>query len=593
MQRNWIGKSQGVQVRLPIEGSGETLEIFTTRIDTIFGVTFVGLAPDHPLLKTIVPEGQRAQVSAACETILANPERGGSQGAPAGIFTGAFAVHPLTGERVPIWVTDYTLLSYGTGAVMGVPAHDARDHAFAKHFTLPIKAVVGGGPLPFEDEGPHLDSGPLDGLDVAAAKEVATGLIVAKGLGKRVTHYRLRDWLFSRQRRWGEPIPMVISAAGGATPVPLTELPVKVRSEGAPPDATIFPHLETNTMPQWAGSCWYYLRFLTPWNDEAPWRPEDEKHWVPIDLYVGGAEHATLHLLYARFWHKVLFDLGLVKSPEPFMKLVNQGMVLARSYRTASGKYVNPAEVKESAGLYATRAGESVAAKVEKMSKSKLNGTPPEEIIERHGADALRMFEMFIGPLEDNNVWDPAAIIGVRRFLDRLAGLCLDDPLPTEPTPRQKPRELIDRAILEMSTAIDSLRLNTCVSRLMILANELSEFRPLARDERRDLAKIVSPFAPHLAEEIWAKVGETGFVSRAEWPVVNVVPAARPRDVTVQINGKTKGALPLDPELAQDQERTVAAIRAEPKFSAALDAEIVKVIFVPGRLVNFVVRPKA
>jgi leucyl-tRNA synthetase len=522
---------------------------------------------------------------------------------------------------VPIWIADYVLMGYGTGAVFACPAHDERDHGFAKRFDLPIIEVVKGGNVDeaaWVEDGPHVNSEFMDGLNVAEAKKKIVEWLEAHGHGGFEVQYRLRDWLFSRQRYWGEPFPIVHTEDGEVIPVPEDRLPVELphldeflaTEDGRPPLArdpgwvnTTVPGSErpavreTNTMPQWAGSCWYYLRFIDPRNPNAFVDPAAEKRWMPVDLYVGGAEHAVLHLLYARFWHKVLFDLGLVSTPEPFMKLVNQGMITARSFRSAAGKYYYPEDVEKRGDDYYAKDGAGpLETQIEKMSKSRYNVTTPDQVIENHGADSLRLYETFIGPVEENAEWQTENIPGVRRFLDRTWRLLFPDEregprFAEDLEPDDRLDRLLHKTVKKVTEDIEGMHMNTAVSQLMIFVNEATQRDVLPRSVLETVIRLLSPFAPHIAEEMWHRMGHTESVSRAPWPEYDEAKTLDDQiDVPVQVNGKLRSVIQLARGTARDEAE--AAARDDAKVTANLEGKtVVKVIVVPDKLINFVVKP--
>jgi leucyl-tRNA synthetase len=631
-QRNWIGRSEGARVRFAVADTDEHFEVFTTRPDTLFGCTYATLAPEHPLVERIVSDAQRAAVAAYQAEVkkLSERDRIAQAEIKTGVFTGAYAVCPVNGERVPIWIADYVLMGYGTGAVFACPAHDERDHGFATRFGLPIVEVVKGGNVDeaaYIEDGPHVNSEFLDGLDIAGAKKRIVAWLEEHDHGRFEVQYRLRDWLFSRQRYWGEPFPIVHARDGEAVPLPEDRLPValphleefQALPDGRPPLArdedwgsTTDPRTgepawrETNTMPQWAGSCWYYLRFIDPKNSEAYVDSGAEKRWMPVDLYVGGTEHAVLHLLYARFWHKVLFDLGLVSTPEPFMKLVNQGMITARSFRSGK-KYFYPGDVEERKGDYYTRDGVGpLETQIEKMSKSRYNVTTPDEVIQNFGADTLRLYETFIGPVDEDAAWQTENIPGVRRFLDRTWRLLFqddgDEPRFTDEDVASTDPELdalLHKTVKAVTDQIDRLtrqgvynefKLNTAVSALMIFVNEASRRDTLPKSVLETLVKLLAPFAPHLAEEMWQNLGYTSSVTREAWPTYDEARTLYDQlEVPVQVNGKLRGLIQLSRGTSRDDAE--AAARADPKVTPHLmDKNVVKVIVVPDKMVNFVVR---
>ena len=625
MQRNWIGKSEGAEVTFQVQGTNESFTVFTTRPDTLFGATYCTLAPEHALVAKITTPAQKAAVDAYVAEAKNKSELVRKEEAKkkTGVFTGASAINPATGKPVPVWIADYVLASYGTGAIMAVPAHDVRDHEFAKTFGLPIVEVVQGGKdvqaEAFVEEGVAVNSGQLDGLKTLEAKKKMTAWLEEKGLGKKRVQYQLRDWLFSRQRYWGEPFPIIHLEDGSIATVPESQLPVelphvdeyKPTADGRPPlaragDAWLGVTLpdgrkgvrEVNTMPQWAGSCWYYLRYLDAKNGTQAWNAEIEKYWMPVDLYVGGVEHAVLHLLYARFWHKVLFDCGLVSTKEPFQKLFNQGMILAYSYRSESGKYFYPNEIDDREdGAYVKVTGEKVHKQVEKMSKSRFNVVSPDEVIEQHGADAMRLYELFMGPLEQVKPWQMSGVAGVARFLDRvwrlvvneetsaLAGKLTDAAADSEPE--------LNKALHKCIQAVEKdtlgLRFNTAISHMMTFANEATGAKTLPKAIARTFMTVLAPYAPHLAEELWSRLGGEGLVSIAAWPKFD---ASLVVDDTVtyavQVLGKLRTEVQAPINATEAEVRALA--EADPKMKPWLEGKTVKkFVFVPKRLVNFVV----
>jgi len=627
MQREWIGRSEGAEVIFKVQGRDESFTVFTTRPDTLFGATYCVLAPEHPLVEEIVADEQREAVARYVEAASRKKERDriADVKEKTGVFTGAHAINPVTGKPIPIWVADYVLASYGTGAIMAVPAHDERDFAFARTFGLPIVPVVkppdskGTGELKeaFTGEGIAINSGPYDGLTTAEFKERIIRDLEEKGLGRRKVQYALRDWLFSRQRYWGEPFPLIILEDGTVVPLPDDALPVELPEldeftptpDGEPPLAravewrrttdprTGKPALrEVNTMPQWAGSCWYYLRFIDPHNDRAPWDREKERYWMPVDLYIGGMEHAVLHLLYARFWHKVLYDLKLVHTKEPFKKLFNQGMILAWSYRDASGKYYSPEDVVEKGGKWFTKEGGiPLTRAVEKMSKSKLNVVNPDDMVDRYGADSLRLYEMFIGPLEASAPWQTEGIEGVHRFLQRAWRLFFegdDDALHSsivDEEPDEEMRRMLHKTIAAVTEDIEDLRFNTAISRLMEFVNFMTRRERRPRRVLETFIKLLSPFAPHLGEEVWHRLGHQESIAYVPWPEHD--PALLVEEVLtipVSVNGKVRARLEIP--TGTPPEEVEAQALAHPAVARHLDGRRPrKVIHVPGRMVNIVV----
>jgi leucyl-tRNA synthetase len=623
MQRHWIGKSIGAEIHFKVKDHDAKVEVFTTRPDTIFGCTYVVLAPEHSLVQAITTEEYKAKVSAYCEEVSKKSERDRISEAvdaeKTGVPTGAHALNPITGEEVPIWIADYVVGSYGTGAVFACPAHDERDYAFAKSFKLPIREVVSGGNIEEEaytGDGAHVNSQFLDGLNIAEAKEKICEWLTAESKGKQDIRYRLRDWLFSRQRYWGEPFPMVEREDGSVVPLPESALPVELpelteyrpTDDGRPPLARAEdwvkttdptsgkPALrETNTMPQWAGSCWYYLRFISPKLDSAAWDPDEEKYWMPVDLYVGGAEHATLHLLYARFWHQVLYDLGLVSTPEPFQRLFNQGMIHATSYRDQRGKYYYREQVEERDGKWFIKDGDGeVETKREKMSKSRYNVVNPDDVCEEHGADALRLYELFMGPLEDGTDWDTSGVAGTRRFLDRVYRVVIDDKsgeLNSKLCDSADNKDLeraLHSAIKKVTEAVKELRFNTAISEMMVFANEATKAKQVPKAWMESFVRILSPFAPHLCEELWERLGHSDSLAAADWPAYDEAKLAVDTiTLAVQVMGKLRGTIEVPADIEKDD--AIAAAKADEKIAKHLEGKTIrKEIFVPGRLVNIV-----
>jgi leucyl-tRNA synthetase len=664
MQREWIGRSVGAEVSFPVEGrEGDAIEIFTTRPDTLFGATFMVLAPEHPLVAEVTTDAQRAEVEAyVTEARNKSDLDRQTQKDKTGVFTGGYAVNPANDARVPIWIADYVLMGYGTGAIMAVPAHDERDFEFATEFGIRIVEVVSedGAPsaAPLTEArvapGVAVNSGPYDGMPTAAVKAKITEDLAREGKGKRRVEYKLRDWVFSRQRYWGEPFPIYFPVQTDGDPragdpytidfdtpiaVDADELPVRLPEledyqPGEDPAGVLARALdwrffqrdgkwfarETNTMPQWAGSCWYYLRFCDPHNERAPFSAEAVDRWLPVDLYVGGAEHAVLHLLYARFWHKVLFDEGLVKVPEPFTRLVHQGMILGEielvSYRKGEvrvsadhvraadgGKYVDERDgaevqpervapedtVKDGANVVLKEdPSVRVTSRAPKMSKSLGNVVNPDDIIARFGADSLRMYEMFMGPLEATKPWNTDSIQGVRRFLDRFWSVAtrpLDDGAPEDALLR-----LTHRTIRKVTEDIEAMRFNTAIAAMMVLAKELASLEAPPRFCVEALCRLVHPFAPHVGEEVWERLGHAPSVQRAPWPEFD--PALCEDEVVevpVQINGKVRGKVTL-PKDADEATATAAARQVEAVAASIEGKNIVKRIWVPGRILNLIVK---
>jgi leucyl-tRNA synthetase len=624
MQREWIGRSEGAEVVFRVaDHPSRAFEVFTTRPDTLFGATFCVLSPEHPLVAEITTAACRPAVASYVDAAARRSERDRIAEAKVktGVFTGAFAVNPATGKGVPVWVADYVLMTYGTGAIMAVPGHDARDWAFAKTFGLPIVEVISGGDVSkaaHEGDGALVNSGMLDGLPVAAAKQRITDALAERGLGRRSVRYRLRDWLFSRQRFWGEPFPILHRSDGRTVAVPEADLPVRLpdvaryepTGTGESPLAgirdwveTVDPRdgcparRETNTMPNWAGSCWYYLRYLDPRNPRALVDPAKERAWMPVDTYIGGVEHAVLHLLYARFWHKFLFDLGVVSTKEPFQRLFSQGMVVAKAYQDPDGRYLPPDSVEERGGAhYAKGSGAPVTVAIERMGKSKKNGVNPDDVVASYGADALRLAALFMGPPAADKEWTgPGVLEGPWRFVLRAWRLVVgDDETPAAATTDAPPagpfRRALHVAIDGVTKDMDAIAYNTAISKLMVLLNEMQDAKPLPTEAVSAFVRMLSPMAPHVAEEMWARTGGTGFACHAPWPVADPAAlVATEMTLPVQVNGKVRDTVTV-PADASDSD-VLAAAKASAGVRRHTDGKtIVKEIVVPKRLVNLVVR---
>ncbi|MBO8171478.1 MAG: leucine--tRNA ligase [Bacillaceae bacterium] len=587
MQRNWIGRSEGAQVRFKVDGTDEEFEVFTTRPDTLFGATYCVLAPEHKLVDKITTPEQKEQVEAYREQAAHKNdlERTDLNKEKTGVFTGAYAVNPANGERIPIWIADYVLITYGTGAIMAVPGHDERDWEFARKFDLPVKEVVQGGNLekePYTSDGPHVNSEFLNGLNNKDAIEKMIQWLEKEGKGERKISYRLRDWLFSRQRYWGEPIPVIHLEDGTIKPIPEDELPlelpevdqIKPSGTGESPLANVENWVnttdpetgkparrETNTMPQWAGSCWYYLRFIDPHNDQELCSKEKQEKWLPVDLYIGGAEHAVLHLLYARFWHKVLYDLGVVTTKEPFQKLVNQGMILGENG--------------------------------EKMSKSRGNVVNPDDIVEEYGADTLRVYEMFMGPLEASKPWNTTGVDGAHRFLNRVWRLYVKDdgalnPAIVDEAGSRDFQRVWHETIKKVTEDLENLQFNTAISQLMVFINEAYKTDKLPKKAMEDFVLLLSPIAPHISEELWQRLGHDQTLAYEPWPTYDEsLLKVDEVEIVVQLNGKVKHKMMVaaDADKAQMEKQ----VMEDPRTKELLEGKTVrKVIVVPGKLVNIV-----
>ncbi|EGM50959.1 leucyl-tRNA synthetase [Ligilactobacillus salivarius GJ-24] len=586
-QRNWIGRSVGAAINFPVSGDENTkIEVFSTRPDTIFGVAALVLAPEHELVKQLTTPEHENEVEAYIEKIShkSDLERTDLAKDKTGVFTGSYVVNPVSGEKLPIWIADYVLNSYGTGAVMVVPAHDERDHEFAQKFDLPIVQVIEGGDVQKEaytGDGVHINSDFLNGMDKDEAIDAINNWLEENGVGEKKVNYRLRDWLFSRQRYWGEPIPVIHWEDGETTLVPEDELPlylpkatdIKPSGTGESPLANLDDWVnvvdengrkgrrETNTMPQWAGSSWYFLRYIDPHNNHEVADYEKLKEWLPVNLYVGGAEHAVLHLLYARFWHKFLYDLGVVPTKEPFQKLVNQGMILGSNH--------------------------------EKMSKSKGNVVNPDDIVEQYGADTLRLYEMFMGPLDASIPWSEEGLGGAHKFINRVWNLLIDenDNLRDRVTTinNHELDKIYNETVKKVTEDYEAMHFNTAISQLMVFVNNAYKADSLPLEYVEGLVKLLSPVVPHITEELWSKLGHVGSIAYAKWPtydesklVEDVV------EIVVQINGKVRQHLQVSKD-ASREELQALALNDERIKQELVDKEVKKVIAVPGKLVSIVV----
>lgn len=584
MQRAWIGKSEGASVIFK-SGTGDSIEVFTTRPDTLFGATYMVLAPEHELVSKLTTAEKRGEVDAYLDKTSkkSDLERTDLNKDKSGVFIGAYAINPVNNQKIPIWISDYVLSTYGTGAIMSVPGHDARDWEFAKKFNLPIVEVLKGGDVTkeaFLGDGDHVNSGFLDGLGKEDAINKMIGWLEERKLGTKKINYKLRDWLFSRQRYWGEPFPLLKYEDGTIRCLDEDELPVKLpevekyepSGTGESPLATIDEWLyitdpktgkkakrETNTMPQWAGSCWYYLRYLSANNSEMPWTTEEEKYWMPVDMYVGGTEHAVLHLLYSRFWHKVLFDLGYVSTKEPFQKLVNQGMILGEDG--------------------------------EKMSKSRGNVINPDLIVDEYGADTLRLYEMFMGPLEKVKPWSMNGVKGVYGFISKAYKFFGDSANYFEGPENDDTLKLLHKTIKKVTEDIDAMKFNTAISQMMIFTNHCVKVKKVTKDTVQLFARILSPFTPHAGEELWNICGGHTTITYEKWPEYD---EALVKDdlitMAVQINGKTKATFEIPVDI--EKEDFLKLVKESEKLAKFFDGSktIVKEIYVPGRICNFVIK---
>ena len=691
LQRDWIGRSTGAEVDFfigdaekesqwkqtrsesgfPRKPSEDVLRVYTTRPDTLFGATYMVIAPEHPALEALTTADQKDAVAAYCSAAAAKSDRDRQDEklAKTGVFTGSYAINPVNGKKIPVWIADYVLISYGTGAIMAVPAHDTRDHAFASKYDIEIVPVVSppessdidaadvaSGKVCFAGHGVAINSGSFDGKTTEEVKQQITEQLDSGGLGRSAVNYKLRDWLFSRQRFWGEPFPILheIDEQGNKTgrirAVPEDQLPVelpeledfKPHGRPEPPlekanDDWLFPVVdgvkyrrETNTMPQWAGSCWYFLRFIDPHNETGFCDPELEKTWMPVDLYIGGAEHAVLHLLYSRFWHKVLFDRGYVSSNEPFQRLVNQGMILGENeftgYRDADEQWVSaalvteddnhqpvlksdPAVILKSVSLEAelvTKQGEFfvIASEPEirlnsrayKMSKARGNVVNPEEVIADHGADALRLYEMFMGPLEQSKPWNTKGVSGVKGFLDRAWRMIIDERAEEmklhaavgEHTPTEEQTRVLHKTIMAVSKDIEKLSFNTAISRMMEFVNFFTSQETRPKSIMEQFVLLLSPLAPHICEELWSMLGHDESLAYEPWPEYDEsLTVESTVEIPVQIMGKNRSKITVQRGLSKDD--LEAAARADSRIQELLQGKTVrKVIVVPDRLVNIV-----
>ncbi|KKZ93866.1 Leucyl-tRNA synthetase [Bacillus wiedmannii] len=584
MQRNWIGRSEGAEVHFNIDGTDEKFTVFTTRPDTLFGASYCVLAPEHALVADITTAEQKEAVEAYINSVKmkSDLERTELAKEKTGVFTGAYAVNPVNGEKLPIWIADYVLATYGTGAVMAVPAHDERDYEFASTFNLPMKEVVKGGDITKEaytGDGAHVNSAFLDGLNKEEAIVKMIEWLEVTSAGNQKVTYRLRDWLFSRQRYWGEPIPVIHWEDGTMTAVKEEELPLVLpKTENIRPSGTgesplanidewvnvVDPETgkkgrrETNTMPQWAGSCWYYLRYIDPNNSEALVDPEKVKQWLPVDIYIGGAEHAVLHLLYARFWHKVLYDIGVVPTKEPFQQLFNQGMILGENN--------------------------------EKMSKSKGNVVNPDDIVASHGADTLRLYEMFMGPLDASIAWSENGLDGARRFLDRVWRLFIQDNGELSEKITDAPNKELEKAyhqtVKKVTEDYAELRFNTAISQMMVFINDAYKAETLPKEYVEGFVKMIAPVAPHIGEELWSKLGYNETITYASWPTFDESKLVEDEvEIVVQVMGKVRAKLTMSKDASKEEMEQLALEAIQDQIEGKT---VRKVIVVPGKLVNVV-----
>ena len=630
MQHNWIGKSTGAEVTFTVadkdgKPTDKKLTVYTTRCDTLFGATYMVVSPEHQIIDSITTPEQadavkKYQEDAAKKSDL---ERTDLAKDKTGVFSGSYAINPVNGKLIPIWIADYVLISYGTGAIMAVPAHDDRDWEFAKKFNLPIievlKSEVDVQKQAWTQDGIHVNSEFLDGLNKKDAIEKMLEFLEEKKIGRKAINYKLRDWVYSRQRYWGEPIPLIHCPECGTVPVPDDQLPLELpevksyqpTGTGESPLAAIDSWVnctcpkcgkpakrETNTMPQWGGSCWYYLRYLDAHNDKQFCSPEAEKYWMPVDLYIGGAEHAVLHLLYARFWHKVLYDLGLVSTKEPFQRLVNQGMITSFAFQRKNKTLVPTDEVeqKEDGKYYEKATGEELEQIVAKMSKSLKNVVNPDDEIKAYGADSVRMYEMFMGPLTMSKPWSTQGIVGIHRFLEKVWAVSekpmndIDISGKLEDKVLISARKTFAQTIKKVTDDTATLNFNTAISQMMIFINEISKLPEIPKAMWSDFVKVLSPYAPHLGEELWQKLGNNNTIAYESWPVFSEDFAKDDsKTIVVMVNGKKRDTFDAPVDSDQETLKKMAFDReAVKKFTDG--HEIVKTIVVPNKIVTIVVK---
>lgn len=630
MQHNWIGKSTGAEVTFTVadkdgKPTEKKLTVYTTRCDTLFGATYMVVSPEHKIVPEITTAEQKTGVEAYIEAAAkkSDLERTDLNKDKTGVFSGSYAINPVNGKLIPIWIADYVLISYGTGAIMAVPAHDTRDWEFAKKFNLPIievlKSEVDVQKQAWTEDGLHVNSDFLNGLNKEDAINKMLEFLEEKKIGKKAVNYKLRDWVFSRQRYWGEPIPLIHCPECGTVPVPEEELPLRLpevksyqpTGTGESPLAAIDSWVnckcpkcggnakrETNTMPQWGGSCWYYLRYLDPHNQKQFCSPEAEKYWMPVDLYIGGAEHAVLHLLYARFWHKVLYDLGVVSTKEPFQRLVNQGMITSFAFQRANKTLVPVDEVekRDDGNFYEKKTGEKLEQIVAKMSKSLKNVVNPDDEIKAYGADSVRMYEMFMGPLTMSKPWSTQGIVGIHRFLEKVWAISEKPVSDVDISGKLTDEKLISarktfaQTVKKVTADTASLNFNTAISQMMIFINEISKLDSVPKAIWQDFVKILSPYAPHLGEELWHKLGNNESIAYVQWPVVNEDFAKdEEKTIVVMINGKLRGKFKAAPDSSDETLRSAAENNEDAK--KFLEGKtIVKCVIVKDKLVNFVVK---
>lgn len=617
MQRNWIGKSEGASVLFKLEDYNESLEVYTTRCDTLFGATYMVIAPEHPLVAKLTKPEQKEAVEKYLDITKhkSDLERTDLAKEKTGVFTGSYALNPLSGKRLPIWIADYVLISYGTGAIMAVPAHDERDWEFAKKYNLPIievlKSPINVQEKAWTEDGIHVNSSWLDGLNKKDAIDKVLSYLEEHKCGHKAINYKLRDWVFSRQRYWGEPIPLVHCPHCGIVPLRDDQLPLTLPSvdkyepsgTGESPLSKVEDWVnctcpkcggkakrETNTMPQWAGSCWYYLRYLDPKNDERFVAVDKEEYWMPVSLYVGGAEHAVLHLLYSRFWHHVLYDLGYLHTPEPFKRLVNQGMITSFAYQRKNKSLVASDTVEERGGKYYSKEdGEELTQVIAKMSKSLKNVINPDDYIRDYGADSVRMYEMFMGPLTESKPWATQGFIGIYRFLDKVWRIATEKEIKETPPSKELDR-LMHKTIKKVTEDTSSLAFNTAISQMMVFVNELNKAPFLPKECLENLVLLLSPYTPHLSEELWERLGHKPSISNVAWPKYDEEKTKDDTvEIVIQINGKLRAKLIVD--ASTPKEELLKLAREDETVKKWTEGKsIIKEIVVPGKLINIVVK---
>ncbi|KPK32759.1 MAG: leucyl-tRNA synthase [Chlamydiae bacterium SM23_39] len=638
LQINWIGKSKGAKIVFVEKDTKEEIEVFTTRPDTLFGATYFILAPEHPLISKITKKEYKKKVEEYKEktSFKSDLERTELAKEKTGVFTGAYVINPVNNEKIPVWISDYVLMSYGKGAVMAVPAHDERDFEFAFKYDLPVKCVVEPDIDDIEEEkgiskeeikkqiltgsrcwikngrvfDSENDSLSLNGLKVEDAKAKITFWLEENKKGEMAVSYKLRDWLFSRQRYWGEPFPILHFEDGTKRVLDLDELPLrppvledyKSPGDGRSPieraeewvniidkKTSKKAKRETQTMPQWAGSCWYYLRFCDPLNEKEAWSKEKENYWMPVDLYVGGSEHAVLHLLYARFWHKVLYDLGLVHTKEPFFTYRYQGVVTAPSYKLKNGEYVSPEEVVKKEDQYFNKEGKILISQIEKMSKSKSNGVTPDDMIEEFGADSLRLYEMFMGPFDKEKIWNTDAVFGCKRFLNRFYNLLFSDKITEKDN--EEALKLGHKLLDGVSKDIEAMQFNTAISKMMEFINSFSKLDSYPKSVLKIAIQMLYPFAPHIAEEMWQQIGEKNSLTYHPWPKLEKKYLEDEMVYyVIQINGKVRENLYLSKDRTKEDIFDIA--KQQPKIKKYLLNNVIKLVFVPNKLLNIVMEKK-